>query len=83
MYIYGNMFLTQYVHLQSNNIRFKKLLYTTAFKDINNWDINFTLKSIRFYDKYAMIIIKMIKTWLKEVSYTRLLYFIVVEEYAV
>jgi hypothetical protein len=54
IYYYGNMFLKQYVHLQANNIRFKKILYTTAFKDINNWDINFTLNPIHFYDKCAM-----------------------------
>lgn len=77
------MFLNEYVHFQANNIRFKKVLYTIAFKDINNWDTNFTLKPICFYDKRAMIIIKMIKIWLKEDSYIMLLYFSVVAEYAV
>jgi len=54
----------------------KKLQHIIVLKDINNRDINFTLKpNISCCVKFVTVIIKMIKIWLKEDSYVMLLYF--------
>ena len=73
---FGNILLNQYGHLQASNIKFiKSIAYNwTKYVELEILHLN------HYMSIFFVIIIKMIKIWLKGIHMLLLMYFSVVEE---